>query len=78
MTRKQYRKKVRQLQRNIARYAKETGGRRVTHADRVNIPIWGSVIPLGSHQGEVLRSYQQAWDSIADVMRGTDLLNGID
>ena len=77
MTRKQYAKKVRQLQRNIARYAKETGGQRIQTADRVRVPIWGSVIGVGKYEGQILRSYQQAWDMMADALRGTDLLNGI-
>lgn len=77
MTRKQYRKKARQLQRNIARYAKKTGGRKVTTADRVSIPIWGTVIGAGKHEGEVLRSYEQCWDMMRDALKGTDLLAGI-
>ena len=77
MTRKQYKKKVRQLQRNIARYAKETGGRRITRADRVNCPIWGTVIGVGSHKGETLRSYKQAWEMMSEALKGTDLLAGI-
>lgn len=77
MTRNQYQKNVRQLQRNIARYAKNTGGRRITRADRVNVPIWGTVIMAGSHAGETLRSYKQAWDMMSEALKGTDLLNGI-
>ena len=77
MTRNQYVKKMRQLQRNIARYAKETGGPRITRADRVLIPIWGTVIPCGKYEGQVLRSYRQAWDMMAEALRGTDLLAGI-
>lgn len=78
MTKKQYAKKVRQLQRNIARYAKETGGRKVTTADRVNTPIWGTVIGAGKYEGETLRSYKQAWDMMRDALKGTDLLAGIE
>lgn len=78
MTRNQYVKKVRQLQRNLDRYAKETGGKRVPRADRVLTPIWGTVIYYGKHEGQVLRSYQQAWDMMAEALRGTDLLQGID
>lgn len=77
MTRKQYEKKVRQVQRNIARYAKENGCRRITRADRVNVPIWGSVIGAGSHAGETLRSYKQAWEMMSEALKGTNLLAGI-
>lgn len=78
MTRKQYKKKVRQLQRNIARYAKETGGRRIARADRVNTPIWGTVITAGKYAGQTLRSYKQAWEMMSDALRGTNLLAGIE
>lgn len=77
MTRKQYVKKVRQLQRNIAAYGKKTNGKKLASADRVNIPNWGYVIPAGSHAGEVLRTYQQSWDMVSECLKGTDLLNGI-
>jgi hypothetical protein len=77
MTKKQYEKKVRQLQRNIPRYARETGGRRVTRADRVNTPNFGMVIPCGKYEGQTLRSYKQAWDMMYDVLKGTDLMSGI-
>lgn len=78
MTRKQYEKKVRHLQRNIARYAKMTGGRKITTADRVGIPLWGTVVAAGTHKGEILRSYAQAWSMLRDALKGTDLLDGID
>lgn len=77
MTRKQYEKKVRQLQRNIARYAKDTGGKRITRADRVNIPNFGTVIQIGKYEGKTLNSYKQAWDMMSDALKGTDLLDGI-
>ncbi len=77
MTKKQYEKKVRQLQRNIARYAKETGGRRVARADRVNTPKFGMIVPTGKYEGQTLRSYKQAWDMMYEVLKGTDLLAGI-
>lgn len=38
--------------------------------DRISTPKWGSVIPAGPHKGEVLRSYQQAWDSINAIING--------
>lgn len=77
MTRNQYRKKVRQLQRNIARYAKATGGRRIPRADHVNIPKFGMVMTAGIYEGQVLRSYKQAWEMMADALKGTNLLDGI-
>ena len=77
MTKKQYVKKVRQVQRNIARYAKETGGRSIHTADRVRIPSFGTIIPAGIHQGEVLRSYAQCWDMMSHALKGTDLLDGV-
>lgn len=77
MTKKQYQKKVRQFQRNVARYAKETGGKRITCADRVNTPKFGTVIPCGKFEGQTLRSYQQAWDTMYEILKGTDFLVGI-
>lgn len=38
--------------------------------DRISTPKWGSVISTGPHKGEVLRSYQQAWDTINAVING--------
>lgn len=38
--------------------------------DRISTLKWGSVIPTGPHKGEVLRSYQQAWDTINAVING--------
>lgn len=38
--------------------------------DRIGTPKWGSVIPTGPHKGEVLISYQQAWDTINAVING--------
>lgn len=77
MTRKQYEKKVRQLQQNLVKYNKKTNGSKIVNADRVNRPNWGYLIPYGAHAGEVLRTYQQAWDMVSECLKGTDLLNGI-
>lgn len=77
MTKKQYIKKTRQLQRNIARYAKATGGRPVRTADRVRVPNFGTRITAGKHEGEILRSYAQCWDMMREALRGTELLAGI-
>jgi hypothetical protein len=78
MTRNQYEKKVRHLQRNLNRYAKENGLRRSRTADRVMTPNWGSVIVAGKHEGEILRSYEQCWEMMAEFLKGTPAFNGID
>ena len=36
--------------------------------DRISTPKWGAIILTGPHKGEVLRSYQQAWDTINAVI----------
>ena len=77
MTRKQYRKKVRHLQRNIARFAKENGLSRITGADRVQIPNFGKVICSGRHEGQILRSYAQCWDMLSDALSGTVAMKDI-
>lgn len=38
--------------------------------DRIGTPKWGSVILTGPHKDEVLRSYQQAWDTINAAING--------
>lgn len=40
-------------------------------------PNWGAIIQIGSHKGERLISYSQAWDIIAEVSKGTMFLEGI-
>lgn len=77
MTRKQYVAKMRQFQRNVAKYAKENGLPVPKSSDRVLTPRWGSVVTIGSHKGEMLTSYAQAWDIIEETLRGTTLLEGL-
>lgn len=77
MTKKKYVSKVRQMQRNLARYAKENGCHKVTKAEEVNTPKWGEEILVGRHKGEILRSYQQAWDTLYDVLKDCDCMKGI-
>ena len=78
MTKKQYEKKIRQVQRNLAKYSKENGFRPLKTADRIQIPHWGTVIVWGKHQGEILRTYQQAWDMVSETLRGTPAMEGIE
>lgn len=67
MTKKQYRRYVMKTLRIFkAKYVPDK--KMIT--DRIGTPKWGSVIPTGPHKGEVLRSYQQAWDTINAVING--------
>ena len=77
MTRKQYKRKMMQLQRNIDRYGKENGLKRTQKPDRVNRPNFGTIIQYGKYQGQVLRSYKQTWDMVYDVLKNTDIMKGI-
>ena len=78
MTRKQYTKKMRQLQHNIRVYGKAHGMGPYKSADRVAVPHWGVIITAGKHEGERLTSYAQAWDMVKDCLKGTNLLQGIE
>ena len=77
MTRKQYEKKVRQLQRNLYRYAKENGTKVTSKADIVGRPKFGTIISVGIHKGEVLKSYQQSWDILYFILKDCDCMKGI-
>ena len=77
MTKKQYIKRVRQLQRNMAKSSKENMQVIFHSADRINTPNWGVEITYGSHKGEKLHSYQQCWDMLKDVLGKTYLFEGI-
>lgn len=67
MTKKQCKRRVMETFRTFkSKYAPDK--KMVT--DRVNTPKWGTVIHSGPHKGEVLRSYQQAWDSINALING--------
>lgn len=73
MTRKQYRKKVMQLQRKLTAWAKKKRLVYSKNTDRISAPNWGCLITLGPHEGEVLRSYAQAWETIEYVFNGVTL-----
>lgn len=77
MTKKHYFKKVRQVQRNLARYARKNGDKVTWKAEKVNTPRWGETILVGKNKGEQLRSYQQAWDILWEILKGCDCMKGI-
>ena len=77
MTRKQYRRKMMQLFRNIKKYNKENGLSKFKNTDRVTTPIWGTVIMTGSQKGEILTSYNQAWKMICEILSDTGFICGI-
>ena len=67
MTKKQYKRRVMEALRAFkVKYVPDK--KMIT--DRIGTPEWGTVIPTGPHKDEVLRSYQQAWDSINAVING--------
>ena len=78
MTRKQYVKKVRKLQENLNIFAKENGMKISKTANRVGTPKWGTTIEVGSHKGEVLISYAQAWDVMKEILHGTPCMEGLE
>lgn len=67
MTKKQYKRRVMETLRGFK--AKYVPDKKMT-TDRISAPKWGTVIPSGPHKGEVLRTYQQAWDTISTVING--------
>lgn len=67
MTKKQYKRYVmKTLRRLKVNYAPDK--KMVT--DRISTPKWGAVISIGPHKGEVLRSYEQAWNTINAIING--------
>ena len=67
MTKKQYKRNTMKAFRIFkAKYVPDK--KKIT--DRIGTPKWGSVISAGPHKGEILRSYQQAWDTINAVING--------
>ena len=67
MTKKQYKRRAMEALRAFkVKYAPD----KKIVTDRIGTPKWGTVIPTGPHKGEVLRSYQQAWDIINAVING--------
>lgn len=77
MTKKQYRGKMMQLQRNLDKIGKAAGMKHSNCTDRVAIPNWGVTITYGKHKGEILTSYEQAWDMISEFLQGTPSFEGI-
>ena len=69
MTRKQYVKKMRQLNRDIDQQARKAGMKPKGKSDRIPVPHWGWIIPVGSHKGEKLVSYAQAWDLTSEIFK---------
>lgn len=65
MTKKQYKRRMMESLR-IFRSNYVPDEKMIT--DRISTPKWGTVISTGPHKGEVLRSYQQAWDTINAVI----------
>lgn len=78
MTRKQYKRKMMQLQRNINKYAEEKSLPKSKNTDRVSTPNWGTIITIGSQKGEILTSYKQAWEIICETFSDTGFLCGIE
>lgn len=54
MTRKQYRRKMMQLLRNIKKYNEENELCKFKNTDRVSTPKWGTLITIGTQKGEIL------------------------
>lgn len=78
MTRKQYKRKIMMMQRNLRAYAIENNlPYEKVKTDRVSTPNWGILITTGKHKGEKLISYSQSWDIIKEILKGTPSLNGI-
>lgn len=78
MTRKQYVKRMRMFQRNVAKYAKENGLPVPKCADKVLVPKWGSEMADEHHKGEILTSYEQAWEVIRRTIENTPFIIGLD
>ncbi len=77
MTKKRYRGKIMQVQRNIDKYGREYGFDRCVNTDRFKRPDFGIKITYGKYAGQILRSYEQAWDMICEGLKGTPFLDGV-
>lgn len=77
MTRKQYKRKVMRVYRNLREYAIENNLTIPKMTDRILTPNWGMVITCGKYKGEKIYSYAKAWDMISDTLKGTHAMNGI-
>ena len=67
MTKKQYKRYAMKALRTFkAKYVPDK--KMIT--DRISTPKWGVIILAGPHKGEVLRSYEQAWNTINAIING--------
>ncbi|MDC0697738.1 hypothetical protein [Blautia wexlerae] len=67
MTKKQYKRYAMKALRTFkAKYVPDK--KMIT--DRISTPKWGAIILTGPHKGEVLRSYEQAWNTINAIING--------
>lgn len=67
MTKKQYKRRVMETLRIFkSKYVPDK--KMIT--DRISTPKWGAIILTGPHKGEVLRNYEQAWDTINAIING--------
>lgn len=72
MTKKQYKRRVMETLRTFNQSKAKSVMRKRMMTDRIGVPKWGAIISTGPHKGEVLRSYEQAWDSINAIINGTN------
>ncbi len=72
MTKKQYKRRVMETLRMFNQSKVKSVTRKRMMTDRIGVPKWGAIISAGPHKGEVLRSYEQAWDSINAIINGTN------
>ncbi len=77
MTKKQYQRKVMQLLRNMKADVEKKGIKTKMMTDRVNTPNWGNEIPTGKYKGQKLTSYEQCWDMLCEVLKGTPAMNDL-
>lgn len=66
MTKKQYRRRAMETFRAFAK----KNGTKLHYTDRIATPKWGAVITIGPHKGAILRSYEQALDTINAIING--------
>lgn len=72
MTKKQYKRRVMETLRAFNRIEVKSVTNKKMMTDRIVTPKWGAIISTGPHKGEILRSYEQAWNSINAIINGTN------
>lgn len=77
MTKKQYRGKMIQLRYNLDKTGKAAGCKPSKSIYKVPTPNWGTQIDFGKHAGEILTSYEQAWDILSETLGKTPAFEGI-